>query len=521
MSKFKKIDFIKYNIDEYLLDIDSYGLKNTWHNILSQILNFSEKLELFAPENFGELYEIGLEHDNKISKKEMGKYYTPRDVADIMSEWLLELDGKNVCDVGCGVGNLILSYLNKMKFDDAYKLIDNGNLYLYDKDSIALEICKYTIAIKYGKELLGKINAKHCDFLDKKIKLPKNCKVISNPPYYKISNISSTWNVTKIISDSKELYSAFIEKIIKNSKTSVIITPYSFIGAQKFYSLRLEMSKYNGFIISFDNVPGNIFCGKKHGIFNSNNTNSVRAAITVVENKADKEGFRLSPLIRFKTDERNILLKCNILEKLISARYQTIDSKNRNFYKCFIDLESILDQWNNKSNKKLGDYIQRTSKSNNKPIYIPTTCRYFTVGSSKNLSRDGKRIIYVDREYYDYLYCLMNSTFGYWYWRLYDGGINCPLTIINRIPVFYDIASDEQKQKIHKIAKEMMQNEDKYLVYKKNASKMQENIKFPIKYRNDINKIFFEILGIDEDVSVLDKIHSSRIFEKELEDENE
>ena len=197
----------KYTMEKYLTDIDKKGLKKTWHSILSNTLNGKFESDIFMPDNYGELYEIGLEHENKISKKEMGKYYTPKDVALLMSRWLEPLEGKNICDVGCGAGNLILAYLELIGKERAYSLINNGNVYLYDMDEIALEICKYTIAIKYGKELLKKINCKHCDFLNKKIKLPKDSKVISNPPYYKIANIGEDWKITKVVQDSKELYS--------------------------------------------------------------------------------------------------------------------------------------------------------------------------------------------------------------------------------------------------------------------------------------------------------------------------
>lgn len=508
-----------YSMEKYFNDIDKNGLKKTWHSILSNILNENFKSDVFQIDNFGELYEIGLEHENKISKKEMGKYYTPKDIALIMSNWLIPLKGENVCDVGCGCGNLIISYLEAIGSKEAYNLINSGNLYLYDLDDVALEICKYTIAIKYGKELIKKINAKHCDFLNKKTKLPKNAKVISNPPYYKIIKNNDDWDITKVIKDSREFYSSFIEKIIKQSVASVIITPYSFIGGGKFYSLRQVMNNYNGFIVSFDNVPGNIFNGRKHGIFNTNKGNSVRAAITVVENKENIKGFKLSPLIRFKTEERSKMLNNKYLESLINNRYQIVDSKNKAYYKCHIDLLEILDKWENESDQKMSNLID---SSFGKEIYMPTTCRYFTVGSMKNLNRDGKRIIHVEEpEKYDYVYCMMNSSFAYWYWRLYDGGINCPLTIVNSIPVFYNKLSDSQKKEVSIIAKEMQSKEKEYLVYKMNAGKKQENIKFPKKYRNKINKIFFEALGISQSTEVFNKIHSSSLFVESEEEENE
>lgn len=509
----------KYLINDYIKDIDKKGLKKTWHTILSKTMAKEFDTELFNIDNYGELYEIGLEHENKIDKKEMGKYYTPKDIALVMSRWLEPLEGKNICDVGCGVGNLILSYLEVIGKEKAYNLINNGNLYLYDMDDIALEICRYSIAMKYGKELLKKIKIKHCDFLSQKIRLPKESKVISNPPYYKITNFSDDWKITKVIIDSKELYSAFIEKIIKQSKSSVIITPYSFIGSGKFYSLRQIMNNYNGFVVSFDNVPGNIFNGRKYGIFNSNKGNSVRAAITVVENKKDVKGFRFTPLVRFKTEERSRMLKNDYLYSLLNDRYQIITSKRRNYYKCHKDLLKVLDSWEALSEQKMGNIID---SKYGKEIYVPTTCRYFTVGSKKELIRDGKRIIHIpDDEKYNYVYCMLNSTFAYWYWRLYDGGINCPLTIINSIPIFYDKLTKFQKEEINKIAEEMQENENKYLVYKMNAGKSQENIKFPIEYRNRINKVFFDALGIKKDISIFNKVHSSSLFNESEYDNNE
>lgn len=507
-----------YTMEKYISDIDKKGLKKTWHSILSRTLKNEFESDLFIIANYGELYEIGLEHVNKISKKEMGKYYTPKDVASVMSNWLKPLNGKNVCDVGCGTGNLILSYLDSLEKKDAINIISNGNIYLFDMDDIALEICKYSIAIKYGKEFLKKINTKNCDFLSRNVKLPKNSKVISNPPYYKISKFGEDWDVTKVISDSKELYSAFIEKIITQSIASVIITPYSFIGSGKFYSLRKIMNKYNGFVVSFDNVPGNIFNGRKHGIFNSNKGNSVRAAITVVENKTDIKGFRFSHLIRFKTEERNKMLNNEQLYNLINDRYQIVDVTKKAYYKCHTDLLNVLDTWEKKSNERMKTLFNNEGEK----LYLPTTCRYYTVGSKKNLLRDGKRIIKIkDKNKYNYVYCMMNSTFAYWYWRLYDGGINCPLTIINTIPIFYDLFNGDQLNRLNKIATEMQNKEKDYLVYKVNAGKKQENIKFPRKYRDEINRLFFEVLNIKEDISILNKVHSSSLFEESESEDNE
>ncbi len=499
----------KYDLNHYFSDIDKNGLKKTWHSILSKSLKNKFDSELFVLDNFGELYEIGLAHENKINKKEMGKYYTPKDVSFLMSEWLLSLEGENICDVGCGTGNLIISYLELVGLEKAMELIQEGHIYLYDIDDVALEICKYSIALKYGSDCLKKVHCILCDFLDQNIRLPKNSKVISNPPYYKITNIGNNWKVTDVVMDSNELYSSFMEKIISSSLSSVIITPYSFIGSDKFYSLRCFLNHYNGFIYSFDNVPGQIFNGRKHGVFNSNKGNSVRASITVVENRKDCFGFRISPLIRFKSEERERLLSGNFLNQFISSKYQIVDSNHKAYYKCFPELNDLFDRWMMVSDQVLGDVLD---SSVGRALYIPTTCRYFTVGASSKLKRDGKRTVYISDDIYNYIYCFFNSSFAYWYWRLYDGGINYSFSLIQNIPIFYHQLNSSQINKINQIAEEMQKREKEFFVYKKNAGKSQENIKFPVEYRNQINSVFLEALGFSSNTSIFQRIHSSSLF---------
>ena len=230
----------------------------------------------------------------------------------------------NICDVACGTRNLILAYLDLIGKEEAVALIRNGCLYLYDSDDVALRICEVILLLKYGKELKPFIHFIQGDFLSKQVCLPENCKVISNPPYATVSSINKDWEDTAVALQTKELYSMFMEKIIQQSVSSVIITPYSFIGGTKYYALRKTMNHYNGFIVVFDNVPGNIFKGKKYGIFNTNTSNSVRAAITVVENKTGKNGFKTTPLIRFKNEERMRLLRIDVLENFVNDQYQIV-----------------------------------------------------------------------------------------------------------------------------------------------------------------------------------------------------
>lgn len=501
ISKFKN-----YSLENYIKDIETDGLENTWAYICEYVISYGENKDFLTVRNFGEMYEIGLAIQDKKQKKENGQYYTPDDVAFVMSEWFDSLEGKKLCDVGCGTGKLILTYLDYIGKDRALKLLNEGKVYLYDIDTVALKICKTAILLKYGKELKDKIHDIAGDFLSSKIQLPQNCKVISNPPYAAIQQIGLYWNKTKVLSDSRELYSIFMEKIIKYSHSSVIITPYSFISGSKFYSLRTFMNQYNGEIYSFDNVPGNIFCGRKHGIFNTNTSNSVRAAITVVR-KNNSDGFRLTPLIRFKSTERKDLLQCKTLESFLSPKRQKISSDKPMYYKCFKELQPLYDR----IIEKAGDHIlaELVSQNGEHVLSMPNTCRYFTSAVSGKMNRNGQITLHFDDEKkYNYVYCLINSSFAYWHWRLFDGGITYPISLLLKMPVIYNILSEDDHLYFKEIVNEMSSTANAFVVKKKNVG-IQENIKYPRQYRDRINQRFLNILNLTVDNSTMDLIHSN------------
>lgn len=505
------MSFENYTLAQYKIDIDDKGFKSVWSEILEYCNSHDTKNTLLDIYNFGDLYETGLAHVNKEDKKEQGIYYTPTDVADILSNYLKELKGENVCDICCGTGNLIISYLDKIGKIEALNLIKGGRLFLYDLDELALEICRTSIGILYGIEYIDNIHCIKGDFLDKSIHIPKNSKVISNPPYFKIKEILENWDITTIIKDSKEFYSAFMEKIVKESETCVIITPFSFIGSEKFYSLRTFLNNYNGFILSFDNVPGNIFRGKKHGVFNTNTSNAVRASITVVENKEGVKGFKISPLIRFSTSEREKLLTNKMLNNFISNKYQVITKENKKYYKCFNELLPVFKKWNEYSSKTFKSLLSK--EPTDYVLSMPKTCRYFVSATSKDLKRTGKITLYFkDKESYEYAYCLLNSSFAYLYWRIYEGAITFSDGLLKSMPIFLSILNDDQKKEIHNVVSKMIGEEDNYLVYKKNASEMQENVKFPKEYRDTLNTILIDIFDIKYDIKEFDIIHSNSVF---------
>lgn len=499
------------SMEQYISDIEESGLADAWDRNLNCLRKSAGEGKTVNFYEVGEWYEIGLAYQNKYAKKQTGQFYTPKDVSNVMAKWFAALDGDAVCDVCCGTGNLILTYLQLLGKENAEALLQSGKVYLYDTDRLALSICKELMRIFYGDDAANAVNFICDDFLDRNISLPKNAKVISNPPYFKIDEMRETWERTAVMERSKEFYSAVMEKIVDTAKSAVLISPYSFIGGNKFYELRKKLNDHSGFIVSFDNVPGSIFSGRKHGIFNSNQSNSVRAAITVVENQKSVRGFRCSNLIRFKNTERDRLLRTDVLEGFLGSEYQVVTDAKKRYKKCGAPLESVLMSWEQAAE---GETLSDLTKENGEyRLCIPNSGRYFSVASFHDLRRSGKNYLNFDsRAACAYAYCLFNSSFSYWHWRLYDGGITQPLSIMVSMPGIFHRLSGQQKERLLHITERLSTEEEKYYIYKKNAGAYQENIKFPKAYRDEIDEFFLEAIGVDGTPQIFDSVHANSVF---------
>jgi len=146
-------------------------------------------------------------------------------------------------------------------------------------------------------------------------------------------------------------------------------------------------------------------------------------------------------------------------------------------------------------------------------IDMPNTCRYNTTASSTKLSRGGSITFYAntEEEYY-FLYCFINSSFTYWWWRIYDGGITYPASLLNSMPIPFNLLTEKDKDDFKIIAKEMISKEKEYISTKVNAGVIQENIKFPEKYKNIINSKILHILGCKDEPAIFDQVHANKFF---------
>jgi hypothetical protein len=470
-------------------------------NTNKSMIDFDNENELFRIENISELYEIGLAIINKSDKKKLGQYYTPKDVSKFMSEELLKIySDELICDVSSGTGNLLIEFLSLMKPEKIINLIKNKKLNLFDIDHTASFVAKMKICYYFIEELemfikIDELIKDHKgNFLSNDINLPNNSIVISNPPYGKLDNKLEIWD-SSTTKNTKDLYSIFIEKMVKQSKKGIIISPQSYLGGNKFNSLRKSLSGYGGSIFAFDNVPASIFNGRKKGIFNSNKANSVRAAIMLYQK--DFDGFRVTPLIRFKNNEREYVFS-NINRILGNKHY----NGSKPWLKIQKNLENLVDVLSNED--RIFDCLDNLNEAYS--INIPSTPRYFITGTSIKLNRSSFITIHPASDYHNkIIYLVLNSSISYLWWRIHDGGITITKKTLLSIPVLKlpeSIVNDLYFEGIS------LEKENKVL--KNNANKINENIKLPKYFRDKINLEIIKYLNLDSKLmNFLNSIHSN------------
>ena len=142
----------------------------------------------------------------------------------------------------------------------------------------------------------------------------------------------------------------------------------------------------------------------------------------------------------------------------------------------------VLAAWQKKSSLTLNGLLAKSQ--NNLALHISTKT---ATATSAPLKQKNLITLYAkDKECFDYLYCLLNSSFALTYLQINNDYLS--------IPVFCDLLSDEDEDFFNKTSKKMIFEEPQYTITKYGA----ESIVFPKEYRDKLNKRFLKILGINE-----------------------
>jgi hypothetical protein len=420
------------------------------------------------------LYEYSVAYENSKSRKLNGQYFTPDDVAKFMASYSSRFGDGVWLDPCSGIGNLTWHLVSVQPNPEEFL---KHKVIVSDKDELALLIARTLLTVSFQKSngnLFHEIekNFIRFDFLsvadsgeetlfstmEDQLCIPKHDFVIVNPPYLacKADNRFET-------AKAGDLYAYFLENIIKSSRGFISITPQSFTNAQKFKSLRklLLNSFHNLKIFTFDNVPANVFKGIKFGSTNSNQANSIRAAIIIALPGKGKR--QITSLLRWKTSERNYLFK-NIEKFLsdVSLTEEFFPKVSKEYKNLYIEMSRV------KTLKSI-----YSPKRTRYPLYIPSAPRYFIPALKKPAKRASQKVLYFpNEEKRDYAYMAINSSLLYWWWRVRDGGMTLSLETLTSLPL-----PDFKINK--KIVLELEKSEKTSKVYKQNAGAAQENVKHP------------------------------------------
>lgn len=319
--------------------------------------------------------------------------------------------------------------------------------------------------------------------------------VIQNPPYGRVDGSKYHYETSRI----NDWYPMFLERI-SGAAAAVSITPQSFIGAQSYASLRKVLdNRSGGRIWSYDIVPSGMFCGRKHGIFNTNHANSVRAAIVLTSSENKGDGFVTAPMLRWHADERPMLFEAS--RDVMPSDMPDVCSEHgaEPWMKAPHVIKKMFDRMmSHNDTTTIGSIsaIVDSDVTEGNVIYIQTSLRYYTSASRRRPNRSSMTALSFDDETNMFLaYLTLNSTVAYAWWRMYDGGITITKALLKTIPVFrgaVDIDAVVQQ------AKALMSTENEHVNIKMNAGKPNEGIKFPQSVLDENTALLIPELTEDE-----------------------
>lgn len=371
-------------------------------------------------------------YNDKI-KKENGVFYTPQDISEFMSYKSKIFDDNGIwLDPCCGLG--ILSITLASIQDDPIDFILN-RLIINDKDKQQLDI-----ALNNFKEKFGVVpKSFNEDFLE----FDFVCDyIIMNPPYFKYKD--------------SDIYAYFLEKACNITYGFISINPISFTNGSKFQKIRKLLLNFSSITLyHFDSIPGHIF-----------DDADVRVSIIISHNNSVER--KTTTQIRWQSKKRKEMI-LNLDNNLDDA----IFTENI-FYKTSPKTTQLI------HNNTLSNYIVNKS---NFPIYVTNSPRYYITASSKKLDRTGQIELFIkDLDSYNKALILLNSSYLYWWWRTSDSSMSLTKKTLTSLP-WIDFEYDMS------IISEILESEKENQVYKKNAGKLQENIKHTKKLVGKLNSL--------------------------------
>jgi hypothetical protein len=351
-------------------------------------------------------------------------------------------------------------------------------LVLVDRDPLALLIARALLATEFGLDAAGYAalcaRSRVADALadDLADNLPPFDYALLNPPYVVVPRDDRFDSA-----DARDLYAYFIERMLDLGRGVVAISPQSFTSGRKFAPFRrmLVSQLATMDVYCFDNVPDNVFRGVKFGSQNSNRVNSTRAAVLVgrADDRADGVArHRITPLLRWRAHERADLFAA--ADDFLAPLQADADRAFPKAGAALVPLHAEM----------LGCATTVGQLATGGPfeLAVPVTPRYFLSAVKRALARGHvHRLAFPTPEARDRAYVVLNSSLAYWWWRVYEGGITISKSTLASVPV--PIASPPLS-----LVRGLEDSERENVVVKRNAGRLNENVKHPWRLLRDLNR---------------------------------
>lgn len=494
---------------------DASIIPQSLSGMLGRILSSASPADMVSA--IGNLYEYGLAYADTAAKKALGQYYTPADVARLMGRNLMRVMTGRLDDDGpidanhlseavassvivepsCGCGSLLvpaLAEIGTVIGDAALADLIAHRLVLCDLDDTALSVCSSVLGRAFGVSPCQG-NVMRGDFLaddacERIDAMGMPSYVIINPPYGKPDPNMYAGMMTRGCND---LYALFIERCVGMSSHAGMsaIVPQSFLSAAKFSPLReLLAGRCDGAVLPYDNVPSPVFCGRKHGITNTNATNSVRAAIVAtLPAKSDatvttgddhgagrRRGISVAPMLRFHADEREKAIGDDAMSLAYRGRVVGMREAGTSFPKVPLPIAGCYD-WL-RTLPTIGDVataVSADAADDGMTLWVPATPRYRTSASTRRLDRSSMIVLrFSDEGSMRLAYLTLNSSIAYAWWRMHDGGITLTRTLCMSIPLVPSPSDDAVAEAFGRLAR----LEPSSVHVKMNAGKRNESLDF-------------------------------------------
>lgn len=412
----------------------------------------------------GVCYEAILSELDRHSRKSSGQFFTPDDAAAFMALQSDRFDPSGVwLDPCSGVGNLAW-HLASRQHDPG--LFVRNQLVLIDRDRTALKTAVALIAADFmapddleGCELLaGRAHVR--DFLSP-ARLPHHDFVIVNPPYARAEGRAGFET-----SATRDLFAYFIEKVAKQARGFIAVTPASFLSAPKYAPLRnlLDRSSSGGEVHVFDNVPDTLFRGYKYGSNNTSKTNFVRAAITSCAPSDAR--WRTTPILRWQVADRD-----RMFEQCSGLLTDRTVGPGGEWAKVHPELQAV---WRALLAERMTIADLIVDRATEYRLEVGLTPRYYISATYRILDRGSKATLYFPTaESRDKAALVLNSRLAYLWWRALDGGVTLPRRVLMSTPVPGGLEVDAE------LILRLQASETVNLVSKLNAGRENENVRHP------------------------------------------